>query len=128
MRWKQGNEGLGSSGNVSGAPPPYVLGGWVGAETETECVCPLPSPPGRSNGENRTRCLMRCTATRCSPIWTLSTSLAAKAATGEAAAWSGCSRGLQVTWLPGEGLGQGGEVPCSRFLALTHCLNPTGSA
>lgn len=35
---------------------------------------------------------MPCTDTRCSPIWIWSTSLAGKAATGEARAWSGdCS-------------------------------------
>lgn len=42
-----------------------------------------PVPPGHSNGANRTHCPMQYMATQCSPTWTLSTSLVAKARTGE---------------------------------------------
>lgn len=92
-RWDGSKEmrGLGCSGNVSCAPPRIGVG-WVNQRPGlsarlSRAFALFPSPPGRLNGANRTHCLMPCTATRCSPIWTLSTSLAAKAATGEAQAW-----------------------------------------
>ena len=87
VTWEPGAERSGEFRLTSRVHPNTTC--WVvGRRTESAL---LSSPLGRSNGANRTRCPMPCTDTRCSPIWTWSTSLAGRAATGEARAWRGGS-------------------------------------